>query len=242
MISPNNRNTAVAEAELLPREKTIKNDQGIEHRKIGFRVPRDIADESDLRLGIMFHQHHQAQPEFLNLLDRPPCDHHFGVALESLFDQQPMIDASNRLPAELRHVRLLMQPRVHWEPVRVMLVIHRPWQTCPFGDPADTHVAHSLPAAEYSFVMSSAASREPFAQTSVHPATVGRLTRAPAHGRPDCLLQRRSRWRALHSSSEPPSSFSSRFFQATIGAWAIWTFRSTHTILRAWTVTDHPLQ
>ena len=43
-----------------------------------------------------------------------------SVALESLSDQQLTIDAANRLNVELRNVRLLMQPQVHWEPVQVI--------------------------------------------------------------------------------------------------------------------------
>lgn len=89
-------------------------------RTIPFPEPRYITEESDLRLREMFHQHLQSQPEFLSLLDLSTRDHHFGVALESLSDQQPQIDAANRLSVELRHVRLLMQPQVHWEPVQVI--------------------------------------------------------------------------------------------------------------------------
>jgi len=84
---------------------------------ISFPEPRDIAAESDLRLGERFREHLQAQPEFLTLLDLSSGDHHFGVALESLSDARPRLDADNRLTVELRDVRLLMQPQVHWEPV-----------------------------------------------------------------------------------------------------------------------------
>lgn len=89
-------------------------------QRIRFPEPRDIAVESDLRLGEMFRAQLQAQSEFLNLLDLSTHDHHFGVALESLSDQRLTIDTANRLNVELRNVRLLMQPQVHWEPVQVI--------------------------------------------------------------------------------------------------------------------------
>ena len=89
-------------------------------QRIRFPEPRDSTAESDPLLGERFRAQLQAQPEFLNLLDLSTHDHHFGLALESLSDQQPTIDAANRLSVELRHVRLLMQPQVHWEPVQVI--------------------------------------------------------------------------------------------------------------------------
>ena len=89
-------------------------------RGIRFPIQQDIADESDLRLGEQFRRHLQAQPEFLSLLDLSTRDHHFGVALEAIADSPPRIDEANRLSVELRHVRLLMQPQVHWEPVQVV--------------------------------------------------------------------------------------------------------------------------
>ena len=89
-------------------------------QRIRFPEPRDLATESDPLLGERFRAQLQAQPEFLNLLDLSTQDHHFGVALESLSEQRPTIDAANRLSVELRNVRLLMQPQVHWEPVQVI--------------------------------------------------------------------------------------------------------------------------
>ena len=88
----------------------------------GVRFPnqQDIADESDPRLGELFRHHLQAQPEIMSLLDLSTRDHHFGVALEAISDSPPRIDAANRLSVALRHVRLLMQPQVHWEPVQVV--------------------------------------------------------------------------------------------------------------------------
>lgn len=87
---------------------------------IDYPEPRQAAVESDTRLGERFRAGLSAQPEFLSLLDLSTHDHHFGVALESLSDQTPAIDSANRLTVELRHVRLLMQPQVHWEPVQDM--------------------------------------------------------------------------------------------------------------------------
>ena len=89
-------------------------------RTIDFPEPRDLGEDSDPDLGRRFAGHLDAQPEFLSLLDLSTRDHHFGVALESLSDQRPRIDASNRLSVELGDVRLLMQPQVHWEPVEVV--------------------------------------------------------------------------------------------------------------------------
>ena len=88
---------------------------------IRFPEPQDIAEESDPRLGEQFRHHLQAQPEFMSLLDLSTRDHHFGVALEAISDTPPRIDEANRLSVELRHVRLLMQPQVHWEPVQVVM-------------------------------------------------------------------------------------------------------------------------
>jgi hypothetical protein len=86
-------------------------------RDISFPEPRDAAAEGDPRLDELFREHLQAQPDFLSLLDLSTRDHHYGVALETLSDARPRIDADNRLAVELRDVRLLMQPQVHWEPV-----------------------------------------------------------------------------------------------------------------------------
>jgi len=62
-------------------------------------------------------EHLQGQPEFLNLLDLSTGADHFGIALESLSDARPRLDLANCLSVELRDMRLLMQPQVHWEPV-----------------------------------------------------------------------------------------------------------------------------
>ncbi len=89
----------------------------LEH-PIDFPEPRDPPGESDPRLGERFRLGLAAKPDFLSLLDLSTRDHHFGIAIESLAEQTPVIDGSNRLSVELRHVRLLMQPQVHWEPVQ----------------------------------------------------------------------------------------------------------------------------
>ena len=52
----------------------------------------------------------------MSLLDLSSREHFFGVALESLSDQEPTL-TSNRLNVQQRSVRLLMQPQVLWEPV-----------------------------------------------------------------------------------------------------------------------------
>ena len=85
--------------------------------KVRFPEPREIAPESDPRLGERFRAHLHAQPELLGLLDLSTRDHQFGIAIESLAEQPVTIDDSNRLAVPLRSVRLLMQPQVHWEPV-----------------------------------------------------------------------------------------------------------------------------
>ena len=87
---------------------------------INYPEPRDLPAESDANLGGRFSQQINGQPEFLSLLDLSSQDHHFGIALESLSDQQPSINSANCLTVALRDVRLLMQPQVHWEPVQVV--------------------------------------------------------------------------------------------------------------------------
>lgn len=77
------------------------------------------ADEPE-RLRVPFDTHLGARPTRLALLDLSSRDHHFGVALEPLSDPAPQIDGDNRLAVQLGHVRLLMQPQVHWEPVEVI--------------------------------------------------------------------------------------------------------------------------
>ena len=89
-------------------------------QRIPYPEPRELPAESDANLGGRFSQQINGQPEFLSLLDLSSQDHHFGIALESLSDQQPRIDGANCLTVELRDVRLLMQPQVHWEPVQII--------------------------------------------------------------------------------------------------------------------------
>jgi hypothetical protein len=88
-------------------------------KQVSFPEPRDFPEDSDPQLRGEFMEHLQGQPEFLNLLDLSTGADHFGIALESLSDSRPRLDLANRLSVELREVRLLMQPQVHWEPVQV---------------------------------------------------------------------------------------------------------------------------
>jgi hypothetical protein len=61
-----------------------------------------------------------AERTHLALLDLSGRDQQFGIAMESVPETPLVIDADNRLNWPLRHVRLLMQPQVHWEPVHVL--------------------------------------------------------------------------------------------------------------------------
>ena len=102
-------------------------------KQISFPEPRDFPEDSDPQLRGEFMEHLQGQPEFLNLLDLSTRDDHFGIALESLSDSRPRLDLANRLSVELRDVRLLMQPQVHWEPV---------WAGRGFGSPKLESLTH----------------------------------------------------------------------------------------------------
>jgi hypothetical protein len=86
-------------------------------RPVAFPEPRDLRRDNDSRLRERFNEHLAAQTEVLSLLDLSSNDQHFGVALESLSDQEPTL-ADNRLTLPLRSVRLLMEPQVLWEPVQ----------------------------------------------------------------------------------------------------------------------------
>ncbi len=86
-------------------------------KQVSFPEPRDFPEDSDQQLRGEFMEHLQGQPEFLNLLDLSTGADHFGIALESLSDSLPRLDPANRLSVELRDMRLLMQPQVHWETV-----------------------------------------------------------------------------------------------------------------------------
>ncbi|MEO8597096.1 MAG: hypothetical protein ABI759_27505 [Candidatus Solibacter sp.] len=90
-------------------------------RRVTFPEPRfqrlDDPDE-----GIVyeaFRGHLKSNNEFLYLLDLSSREHLFGVALESPSDNDPKI-IDNRLSLGLNKTRLLMQPQVLWEPVRVV--------------------------------------------------------------------------------------------------------------------------
>lgn len=88
-------------------------------RPVSFPQPRDVPGDEPQKLRDLFDLHLQTHSELLNLLDLSSNDHHFGVALERLSDQQVQL-RENRLTLELHGVRLLMQPQVQWEPVEVV--------------------------------------------------------------------------------------------------------------------------
>lgn len=65
-----------------------------------------------------FQGHLQSQRDFLFLLDVSSREHLFGVAME-LPSDNPAELLDNRLAFQMRHLRLLMQPQVQWEPVQI---------------------------------------------------------------------------------------------------------------------------
>ena len=85
-------------------------------RRVPFPEPGVGRPDEDERLRGQFDGHLGAHREVLSLLDLSSKEHFFGVALESLSDQEPTL-TSNRLTVQQRNVRLLMQPQVLWEPV-----------------------------------------------------------------------------------------------------------------------------
>ena len=89
------------------------------NQQVPFPTPRvDVVsdDPDDRGLYNAFREFLQAQPDFLLMLDVSGKEHLFGVALEG---DTPATLADNRLAYEARHVRLLMQPQVQWEPVQI---------------------------------------------------------------------------------------------------------------------------
>ena len=82
--------------------------------------PSEVAADEGERLRVPFDTHLEATATQLALIDLSSSDHLLGVALEPMSDLPTQIDADNRLAVPLRHVRLLMQPQVHWEPVDVI--------------------------------------------------------------------------------------------------------------------------
>ena len=65
-----------------------------------------------------FQEHLQSQRDFLFRLDVSSREHLFGVAME-LPSDNPAELLDNRLAFQMRHLRLLMQPQVQWEPVQI---------------------------------------------------------------------------------------------------------------------------
>lgn len=89
-------------------------------KAVRFPEPRFPApsDQDDLDLYRAFQHHIESQPEFLYLLDMSSRVHLLGVAFESPSDLKPEL-LDNRLAFPMRHIRLLMQPQVQWEPVQI---------------------------------------------------------------------------------------------------------------------------
>jgi hypothetical protein len=75
-------------------------------------------DPDELIVAERFSGYLDALPESLYLLDLSSRQHLFGVALEPPSDNPPAL-TDNLLSVQLQHVRLLMQPQVQWEPVRI---------------------------------------------------------------------------------------------------------------------------
>jgi len=88
--------------------------------QVQFPEPRFLgpAGQDELVLRREFRDFLSAQPEFLCLLDMSGNEHLLGVALESPSDN-PAELIDNRLSFPMQQVRLLMQPQVQWEPVRI---------------------------------------------------------------------------------------------------------------------------
>ena len=82
--------------------------------------PSEVPFGEGERLRVPFDTHLEAGATQLALIDLSSSDHLFGVALEPMSELPAQIDADNRLAMPLRHLRLLMQPQVHWEPVDVI--------------------------------------------------------------------------------------------------------------------------
>lgn len=78
--------------------------------------PDALADD---RARNLFRGNLDAERTHLALLDLSGHDQQFGIALEATEFTPLVVDAEQRLHWPLRHVRLLMQPQVHWEPVQV---------------------------------------------------------------------------------------------------------------------------
>lgn len=79
--------------------------------------PDALADD---RARNLFRGNLDAERTHLALLDLSGHDQQFGIALEATEFTPLEVDAQQRLQWPLRHVRLLMPPQVHWEPVQVL--------------------------------------------------------------------------------------------------------------------------
>ena len=96
-------------------------------QSVPFPEPRPLGldDVDEHAVYNSFRDHLQSQQEFLRMLDLSSCQHLFGVAFESPSDHKPDI-VDNRLSVQLNRVRLLLQPQVQWEPVRIEPILNVP--------------------------------------------------------------------------------------------------------------------
>ncbi len=85
--------------------------------------PSSLDDTDEINVYGTFRGHLSSQPEFLRMLDLSSREHLFGVAFESPSDNKPDI-VDNRLSVHLNRVRLLLQPQVQWEPVRIEPILN----------------------------------------------------------------------------------------------------------------------
>lgn len=90
------------------------------NKQVRFPGPPPFVDSlpEDEALYKVFQEHLQSQRDFLFLLDVSSREHLFGVAME-LPSDNPAELVNNRLAFQMRHLRLLMQPQVLWEPVQI---------------------------------------------------------------------------------------------------------------------------
>jgi hypothetical protein len=87
--------------------------------------PSPLDDSDEIAVYATFRGHLESQQEFLRMLDLSSREHLFGVAFESPSDHKPDI-VDNRLSVQLNRVRLLLQPQVQWEPVRIEPILNVP--------------------------------------------------------------------------------------------------------------------
>jgi hypothetical protein len=81
--------------------------------------PEQTADPDEAAVREHFQGQLQSQMSFISLLDLSSRQFQLGVAMEDPSDSPLNLD-NNRLSVPLSGVRLLMQPQVQWEPVRII--------------------------------------------------------------------------------------------------------------------------